>query len=53
MALVVGSGLLQHRSRPGTDTVCQGKGKFGKLGGEKSCILVYGSARSFQYEIHG
>ena len=21
------------------DTACQGKGKFGKLGGEKSCIV--------------
>ena len=44
--------LLQHRSRPGRDTVCQGKGKFGKLGGEKSCI-VYGSARSSECEAHG
>ena len=35
-----GSGPLQHRSRRGRDTVCQGKGKFGKLGGAKSCIVV-------------
>ena len=34
-----GTGPLQHRNRPGKDTVCQGKGKFGKLGGEKSCIV--------------
>ena len=40
-------------SRPGRDTACQGKGKFGKLGGEKSCIVVYGSARSFECEAHG
>ena len=31
----------------------QGKGKFGKLGGEKSCIVVYGSARSSECEAHG
>ena len=43
-----GTGPLQYRSRPGRDTACQGKGKFGKLGGEKSCIVVYGSARSFE-----
>ena len=41
-----GTGPLQHQNRPGRDSVCQGKGKFGKLGGEKSCIVVYGSARS-------
>ena len=29
------------------------KGKFGKLGGEKSCIVVYGSARSSECEAHG
>ena len=29
-----GTGPLQYRSRPGRDTTCQGKGKFGKLGGE-------------------
>ena len=23
------------------------------LGGEKSCIVVYGSARSSEYEVHG
>ena len=34
-------------------TTCQGKGKFGKLGGEKSCIVVYGSARSSECEAHG
>ena len=39
--------------RPGRDTTCQGKGKFGKLGGEKSCIVVYGSARSSECEAHG
>ena len=39
-----GTGPLQHRSRPWGNTVCQGKGKFGKLGGDKSCIVVYGSA---------
>ena len=59
-----GSGPLQHRSRPGRDTACQGKGKFAKLGGdkscivgklegEKSCIVVYGSARSSVCEAHG
>ena len=41
-----GTGPLQYRSQPGRDTACQGKGKFGKLEGEKSCIVVYGSARS-------
>ena len=35
------------------DTACQGKGKFGKLGEEKSCIVVYGSARSSECEAHG
>ena len=34
-----GTGPLQYRSRPGWDTACQGKGKFGKLGGEKSYAL--------------
>ena len=29
------------------------EGKFGKLGGEKSCIVVYGSARSSECEAHG
>ena len=48
-----GTGPLQHRSRPGRDTACQGKGKFGKLGGAKSCIFVYGSARSSECEAHG
>ena len=48
-----GTGPLQYRSRPGRDTACQGKGKFGKLGGGKSCIVVYGSARSFECEAHG
>ena len=43
-----GSGPLQYRSRPGRD-----KGKFGMLGGEKSCIVVYGSARSSECEAHG
>ena len=44
-----GTGPLQYRSRPGRDTTCQGKGK---LGGEKSCIVVYGSARSSECEAH-
>ena len=48
-----GTGLLHHRSLPGRDTACQGKGKFGKLEGEKSCIVVYGSARSSECEAHG
>ena len=48
-----GTGPLQYRSRPGRDTTCQGKGKFGELGGEKSCIVVYGSARSFECEARG
>ena len=48
-----GTGPLQYRSRPGRDTTCQGKGKFGRLGGEKSCIVVYGSARSSECEAHG
>ena len=30
-----------------------GKGKFGKLGGGKSCSVVYGSARSSECEAHG
>ena len=47
------TGPLQYRSRPGRDTTCQGKGKFDKLGGEKSCIVVYGSARSSGCEAHG
>ena len=47
-----GSGPLQHRSQPGRDSVCQGKGKFCKLGGEKSCIVVYGSARSSECKAH-
>ena len=47
-----GTGPLQYRSRPARDTTCQGKGKFGKLGGEKSCIVVYGSARSSECEAH-
>ena len=48
-----GTGPLKHRIRPGRDTACQGKGKFGKLEGEKSCIVVYGSARSSKCEAHG
>ena len=48
-----GTGLLQYRSRPGRDTTCQGKGKFGKLGGGKSCSVVYGSAQSSGCEAHG
>ena len=48
-----GTGPLQHRSRPGRDTACQGKGKFGKLGGAKSCIIVYGSSQSSECEVHG
>ena len=48
-----GTGPLQYRSRPGRDTTCQGKGKFGKVGGEKSCIVVYGSARSSECEANG
>ena len=48
-----GTGPLQYRSRPGRDTTCQGRGKFGKLGGGKSCIVVCGSARSSECEAHG
>ena len=48
-----GTGPLQHRSRPGRDTACQGKGKFGKVGGGKSFIVVYGSARSSGCKAHG
>ena len=33
-----GTGPLQHRSRPGRDTACQGKG-FGKLGGGSHAVL--------------
>ena len=47
-----GTGSLQYRSRPGRDTACQGKGKFGKLVGEKSRIVVYGSAQSSECEAH-
>ena len=32
---------------------CQGKVKFGKLGGEKSCIVVYDFSRSSECEAHG
>ena len=46
-----GTGPLQHQNRPGRDTVCQGKGKFVKLGGEKSYI-VYGSTRFSGCEAH-
>ena len=45
--------LLNFLSRPGRDTVCQGKGKFGKLGGGKSCSVVYGSAWSSGCDTHG
>ena len=48
-----GTGPLQHRSQPGSDNVCQGKGKFGKLGRGKSYSVVYGSARFFGCEVHG
>ena len=48
-----GTGPLQYRSRPGRDTVCKGKGKFGKLGGGKLCSVVYGSARSSGCKAHG
>ena len=34
-----GTGPLQYRSRPGRDTVCQGKGRFGKLGGGSHVVL--------------
>ena len=34
-----GTGLLQYRSRPGRYGVCQGKGKFGKLGGGSHAVL--------------
>ena len=47
------TGLLQYRCQLGRDTKCQGKGKFGKLGREKSCIFVYGSVRSSECEVHG
>ena len=41
-------------SKPTREVHCsQGKGKFGKLGGVKSCIVVYGSARSSECEAHG
>ena len=33
--------------------MCQGKGKFGELGGGKSCSVVYGSTRSSGCEAHG
>ena len=48
-----GTGSLQYRSRPGRDTACQGKDKFGKLEGEKSCVVVYGSTRPSKCEAHG
>ena len=48
-----GNGLLQYRSRPGRYSVRPGKGSFGKLEGEKSCSVVYGSARSSGCEVHG
>ena len=48
-----GTGPLHYQSRRGRDITCQGKGKFGKLGGEKSCIVVYGSAQSSACEAHG
>ena len=34
-----GTGPLQYRSRPGRDTTCQGKGKFGELGGGSHALL--------------
>ena len=34
-----GTGPLQYRSRPGRYGVCQGKGKFGKLGGGRYAVL--------------
>ena len=34
-------------------TTYQGKGEFGKLGGAKSCIVFYGSARSSECEAQG
>ena len=33
-----GTGPLQHRSRPGRDTACQGKGKLG--GGSHAVFMV-------------
>ena len=48
-----GTGPLQYRSRPRKYGVCQGKGKFGKLGVGKSCSVAYGSARSSGCEVHG
>ena len=47
-----GAGPLQYRSRPGRYGICQGKGKFGKLGGGKSCSVVYGSAQSLGCMVH-
>ena len=47
------TGALQHRSQPRRGTACQGKGKFGKLGGAKPFIVVYGAARSSECEAHG
>ena len=40
-------------SKPTREDHMQGKDKFGKLEGEKSCIVVYGSARSSECEAHG
>ena len=35
-----GTGLLQYRSRPERYGACQGKGKFGKLGGGSHEVLI-------------
>ena len=45
--------LLKYICYLGVLTACQGKGKFGKLEREKSCNVVYGSARSSECEAHG
>ena len=34
-----GTGPLQHRSQRGRDSVCQGKGKFGTVGGGSHVVL--------------
>ena len=43
---------LQYQSRPRRESVCQGKGKFGELGGGKSCCVVYGSTWSSGCIVH-
>ena len=48
-----GTGPLLYQSRPGRFGVSQGMDNFGKLEGEKSCSVVYGSAWPSRCEVYG